>query len=154
VAALPDARVAHRPAEARDPDGRERRRVPELDRVPARGYAGVQTGRAPALHRYRAGAGRAGHRHVARRGSREDPVLERLQATRHLVGRVAALLVLGAALGLYYAFHDRLWSASTWWDIAFISLALIPASFALVWLVLPLRRGRGLVAVAISLGIL
>ncbi len=70
------------------------------------------------------------------------------------MGRVAALLVLGAALGLYYAFHDRLWSASTWWDIAFISLVLIPASFALVWLVLPLRRGRGLVAVAISLGIL
>jgi hypothetical protein len=70
------------------------------------------------------------------------------------VGRVAALLVLGAALGLYYAFHDRLWSASTWWDIAFISLLLIPACFALVWLVLPLRRGRGLVAVGISLGIL
>jgi hypothetical protein len=70
------------------------------------------------------------------------------------VGRVAALLVLLAALALYYAFHDRLWSASTWWDIAFIALLLIPACFALVWLVLPLRLGRGLLAVAAGLGLL
>jgi len=70
------------------------------------------------------------------------------------VGRVAALLALGTALGLYYAFHDRLWNSSTWWDIAFITAAVIPACFALVWLVLPLRNGRGLLAVGISLGIL
>ena len=57
-----------------------------------------------------------------------------------MVGRAAALLVLGTALALYYAFHDRLWNASTWWDIAFIALVLIPACFALVWLVLPLRN--------------
>jgi hypothetical protein len=71
-----------------------------------------------------------------------------------VVGRVAALLALGVALGLYYAFHDRLWGASTWWDIAFIGLVLIPACFALVWLVLPLRLGRGLLAAGISLGLL
>jgi hypothetical protein len=71
-----------------------------------------------------------------------------------VVGRAAALLVLGVALGLYYAFHDRLWNASTWWDIAFIGLVLIPACFALVWLVLPLRLRRGLLAAAISLGLL
>jgi hypothetical protein len=71
-----------------------------------------------------------------------------------VVGRVAALLVLGTALGLYYAFHDRLWNSSTWWDVAFISVAVIPACFALVLLVLPLRHGRGLLAVGISLGIL
>ena len=53
-----------------------------------------------------------------------------------MVGRAAALLALGTALALYYAFHDRLWNASTWWDIGFIALALIPACFALVWLVL------------------
>jgi hypothetical protein len=70
------------------------------------------------------------------------------------VGRAAALLVLLAALALYYAFHDRLWNASTWWDIAFISLALIPACFALVWLVLPLRSGRGLLAVGAGLAVL
>ena len=71
-----------------------------------------------------------------------------------MVGRAAALLVLGVALGLYYWFHDRLWGASTWWDIAFVGLVLIPACFALVWLVLPLRLGRGLLAVGISLGLL
>ena len=71
-----------------------------------------------------------------------------------MVGRAAALLALGTALGLYYAFHDRLWSASTWWDIAFIGLVLIPACFALVWLALPLRVGRGLLAVGIAFGVL
>jgi len=71
-----------------------------------------------------------------------------------VVGRVAALLSLLAALALYYAFHDRLWNASTWWDIAFISLVLIPACFALVWLLLPLRNARGLLAVAVALAVL
>jgi len=70
------------------------------------------------------------------------------------VGRAAALLALLAALALYSAFHDRLWNASTWWDIAFVSLVLIPACFALVWLVLPLRSARGLLAVALALGVL
>jgi hypothetical protein len=70
------------------------------------------------------------------------------------VGRVAALLALLAALALYYAFHDRLWNASTWWDIAFLGLVLIPACFALVWLVLPLWAGRGLLAVGLALGVL
>jgi hypothetical protein len=70
------------------------------------------------------------------------------------VGRAAALLALLAALALYYAFHDRLWSASTWWDIAFLALVLIPACFALVWIVLPLWRARGLIAVAAALALL
>jgi len=70
------------------------------------------------------------------------------------VGRAAALLALLAALGLYYAFHDRLWNASQWWDIAFLGLVLIPACFALVWLVLPLRTARGLFALAIGLAVL
>jgi hypothetical protein len=70
------------------------------------------------------------------------------------VGRAAALLGLLAALALYYAFHDQLWNASMWWDIAFLGLVLIPACFALVWLVLPLRRARGLLGVAIGFGLL
>lgn len=69
-----------------------------------------------------------------------------------MVGRAAALLVLGVALGLYFAFHERLWEASMWWDIAFLALVLIPACFALVWLVLPLRTWRGLLPAAIVLG--
>jgi uncharacterized membrane protein len=70
------------------------------------------------------------------------------------VGRVAALLALSAALALYYAFHDRLWNASTWWDIAFLSFVLIPACFALVWLVLPLRTMRGLLGVGAAFAVL
>jgi hypothetical protein len=70
------------------------------------------------------------------------------------VGRVAALLALLAALALYYAFHDQLWNASTWGDIAFLALVLIPACFALVWLVLPLRTARGLIAAAVALAVL
>jgi hypothetical protein len=68
--------------------------------------------------------------------------------------RALALLVLLAALSVYYAFHAQLRDSSTWWDIAFIGVVLIPACFALVWLVLPLRNGRGLIGVAIALGFL
>jgi hypothetical protein len=71
-----------------------------------------------------------------------------------MVGRAAALLVLGTALGLYYAFHDRLWDAGLWGDIAFLAVVLIPACFALVWLVLPLRTSRWLLAAAVGFGVL
>ena len=70
------------------------------------------------------------------------------------MGRAAALLVLGTALGLYYAFHDRLWEATKWWDIAFLSFVLIPACFALVWFVLPWRAARGLLPVGLALCVL
>src|SRR5205823_4577069 len=43
---------------------------------------------------------------------------------------------------------------STWWDIAFISLVVIPACFGLVWLLLPLQRGRGLLAAGVGFGVL
>jgi hypothetical protein len=71
-----------------------------------------------------------------------------------MVGRAAALLALGTALGLYYALHDRLWDASTWWDIAFLGAVLIPACFALVWLALPLRNWRRLLPAALAFGAL
>jgi hypothetical protein len=71
-----------------------------------------------------------------------------------VVGRTAALLALGAALGFYYAFHESLWDASTWWDVAFLSIFLIPACFVLVWLALPLWRARGLLPTALALAAL
>jgi hypothetical protein len=46
-------------------------------------------------------------------------------------------VVLSVALGLYYAFHESLWSTSTWWSIAFLAFVLIPAVFGLVYLALP-----------------
>jgi hypothetical protein len=70
------------------------------------------------------------------------------------VGRAAALLALGVALGLYYSFHERLWDASTGWDVVFFALVLIPACFALVWLALPLRHQRGLLPISIAFGLL
>jgi hypothetical protein len=71
-----------------------------------------------------------------------------------VVGRAAAVLGLLAALALYYAFHDRLWNASLWWDIAFLAFALMPACFALVWLALPLRTWRWTPLLAPLFGVL
>ena len=70
------------------------------------------------------------------------------------MGRAAALLGLAAGLGAYFAVHQRLWSASDWWDVAFLGLLLIPACFAFVWIGLPLRTWRGLLPVAATLGVL
>jgi hypothetical protein len=56
---------------------------------------------------------------------------------------VAGFTCLAVGLALYYAFADQLWDASTWWDVAWISLVLLPAVFGLVWLVLPLWRAPG-----------
>jgi uncharacterized membrane protein SirB2 len=69
--------------------------------------------------------------------------------------RVAGFLALAAALGLYYAFHQSLWSASTWWSIAFLAFVLIPAVFGLVYLALPLWRSpvRQLLLLAIAFGL-
>lgn len=68
-----------------------------------------------------------------------------------MVERAAALLGLGTALGLYYTLHDDLWNASTWWDVAFLALVLIPACTALVWLALPLYRDHGLLPIVLAL---
>ncbi len=56
-----------------------------------------------------------------------------------------ALLVaaLGVLVGSYYAWSDSLWNATTWWDVAWISLVLVPAVFSFVYLALPLRTWRG-----------
>lgn len=71
--------------------------------------------------------------------------------------RAAPLLALLAALAAYDVFANDLPAIPTWWDVALLSLVLIPATFALVWLALPLRERlgeRGLAAGAIGLGVL
>ena len=70
------------------------------------------------------------------------------------MGRVAAVLAVGAGLGVYYAVHDRLWHASDWGDVAFLACVLIPACFAFVLLALPLRTWRGLLPTAVAIGVL
>ena len=73
-----------------------------------------------------------------------------------LAGRrrlLAAALVVAALLGYYETRHS--WpDVSIWWDVAFLALVLLPAFFALLYLALPLRRARGLLAVAAALGVL
>src|SRR5438045_9530392 len=104
------ARAAHRPAEADRRHGRRGPAVPERARVPARGYAGAEGRRAAALHANDRGTARSRHRRFARRTTRQDTLLERVQATRPLVGRASALLApralafggLAVALGPYY----------------------------------------------------
>jgi hypothetical protein len=88
--------------------------------------------------------------------------LERVQDNRPLVGRAssllgaraAALAALLAALVGYYAAADSLPELATWWDVAVLSFLLIPALFALVYLVLPLWNAHGLLLLALALGAL
>ncbi len=51
--------------------------------------------------------------------------------------RWAALVGLTVALALYTAGSDRLWDAGLWADILFLSFVVIPATFLVVWLLLP-----------------
>ncbi len=65
--------------------------------------------------------------------------------------RGLALVGLLAVLVLYYEVHESLPNVSTWWDVSFLAFVLIPACFALVLVVLPLRRARGLLPVGLAL---
>ena len=78
-----------------------------------------------------------------------------------MVGRPAALLggrlaaaALVAALAAYYALFDQLPHMPLWADVVVVAAALIPATFALVWLALPLRTWRGVLPVGIALAVL
>ena len=64
--------------------------------------------------------------------------------------RAGALALLAVLLGAYYAFTDDLAKLSTRWALAFLALCLMPAIFALVWLVLPYRRHRRLFLAALT----
>jgi hypothetical protein len=64
--------------------------------------------------------------------------------------RVAAFIVLSLTLAAYYAANDQLVDLSKWWELAFLAACLIPAVFALVYLVLPYRQANGLFLVALA----
>ena len=68
--------------------------------------------------------------------------------------RWAAFAALAAALALYTAAADRFWDASLWPDLIFLTVVLFPATFALVWLLLPLREHRAMLPVGLTLGAL
>ncbi|MBA2384312.1 MAG: hypothetical protein H0V68_06575 [Actinobacteria bacterium] len=69
-------------------------------------------------------------------------------------GRWVAVAGLAAALAVYTAGAGRLWDAGVWPDVLFLSLVLFPAFLAMVWLLLPLWRSRGLLPVGLALGVL
>ena len=54
--------------------------------------------------------------------------------------RASALLVVLAALGVYYGISEELPELSQWGNVVFLGLVLMPATFLLVWLALPLRH--------------
>jgi hypothetical protein len=60
------------------------------------------------------------------------------------VGLLAALLV------VYYETSTHLWHAGVWWDVVWLVFVLIPAVFALVLLLLPLRDARGLLPLGLA----
>ena len=68
--------------------------------------------------------------------------------------RAAALVILAIYLGAYYAEAESLPSFSLWWDIAIISLLVIPPVFALVYFALPLRTARWLLPAGIGVAVL
>jgi hypothetical protein len=79
--------------------------------------------------------------------------LERLQTRRHLLGRAAALLALAAALVAWYATVPHLGGLATWPSVLIVSLVLMPALFAVAYLMLPLREDRRLLFAVAALAI-
>jgi hypothetical protein len=69
-------------------------------------------------------------------------------------GRALAGLVLFAALLVYYETSVHWWNAGLWWDVAWLTVVLIPAVFALVLIGLPIRRARGLLPVGLAFAVL
>jgi len=68
--------------------------------------------------------------------------------------RAAALGALLAALCGWDAFAHTLPEVSDRWDVAIVAAVLIPATFAVVWLLLPLAEWRWMLPVAIATGAL
>ena len=76
------------------------------------------------------------------------------RAASVLTPRAAAGAAIVVALVAWYAVYERLPDVSTGADVAIVGAALLPATFALVWLALPLRHARGLLLVAAAVGVL
>jgi hypothetical protein len=68
--------------------------------------------------------------------------------TRSRSVALAAWLALGAA---WYFSADSVPRVGLWWEVALLAFVLIPGVFAFDWIVLPLARARGLLALAAAL---
>src|SRR6185437_15560903 len=119
---------------------------PERREVPAQPRAWDNGGRAPDVHADDRRVLHARHRRLARRSAGEDPVLERLQAARRVVGLTAAVLgrrratAFAVAAGFVLAWflvaphlpHVRVWPA-----ILLVAILIIPGTLLLVLIALP-----------------
>ena len=76
------------------------------------------------------------------------------RAAAVLSARTGAFALLAALLIAYYAAVESLPAASDAWDVAFLALVLLPAVFALVLVVLPAWRARGLLLLGLAFGAL
>lgn len=75
-------------------------------------------------------------------------------AARPLTWRAAAFAALAAPVGVYYGTHESWFELPFWWDLAWLSVVVIPAVFGFVWLALPLWRTalRRLLVLAVACG--
>jgi hypothetical protein len=64
------------------------------------------------------------------------------------------LVALLAVLAGYYAVAESLPNMTLWWEIALLGFVVIPAIFAITWLVLPLWRAKGLGLAGLAFGVL
>src|SRR5205814_3205299 len=161
-------RATHRPTEARRRDGRARRRLPQRCALPARARAEGRRRRAPGVHADDPGARHARYRRVARRAAGEDGVLERLQGARRVVEpdapvlsrgalprlRVAAFVILAAAVVAWDAVAPHLEQVALWPTVAIIAVGVLPATLGLIYLALPLWSHRRVVLIGVvALGV-
>ena len=65
--------------------------------------------------------------------------------------RFAAVVALAMLLAVYTAAAGQLWDAGLNWDLAFLTVVLIPAFLLVPWLALPVAFRRGLLLVALAL---
>jgi hypothetical protein len=71
-----------------------------------------------------------------------------------LTRRSAATLGLFVLLVVYYEVAPHLWSATVWWDVAWLDFVVIPAVFGLVLLALPLRTEPWVMPAGIAFALL
>ena len=75
-------------------------------------------------------------------------------ASSLLRARYAGFAALIAALAAYYAWAESLWAASTWWDVAWLAVVVIPAVFGIVWFLLPFLHAHRLAFLAVGFALL
>jgi hypothetical protein len=63
-------------------------------------------------------------------------------------------VALFVTLVVYFEVSFHLWDASTWWDVAWIAIVLMPAVFGLVLCALPLREARWLLPAGAGFAVL